>query len=160
MFCIISSGPVLRRHLARFYSAVDTYCCVGSSHQEWQAAQDQDRCPHHTASRLCRQPAHPQADRGGLRLDQGHWRPGQDQVPGAADRAIVHAGPGGVQPHAIAEAPGTRTAMTRADSVQPTINPPQTAVKPREIRKQTTKSRSKHRNPIRTVTLVTFSTAC
>ena len=24
MFCIISSGPVLRRHLARFYSAVDT----------------------------------------------------------------------------------------------------------------------------------------
>ena len=24
MFCIISSGPVLRRHLARFYAAVDT----------------------------------------------------------------------------------------------------------------------------------------
>ena len=24
MFCIISSGPVLRRHLARFYSAVDS----------------------------------------------------------------------------------------------------------------------------------------
>ena len=43
-----------------------------------------DRRPHHAARGLCREPTHPQTDRGGLRLDQDHRRPGTDQVPAAA----------------------------------------------------------------------------
>jgi transposase len=39
-----------------------------------------DRPAHHAPSRLCREPAHPQADRGGVRLDQDGCRLAQDQV--------------------------------------------------------------------------------
>ncbi|MGY2812083.1 hypothetical protein ACVIHF_008813 [Bradyrhizobium sp. USDA 4506] len=34
-----------------------------------------------SARRLCRQPAHPQADRGGIRLDQDGRRAREDQLP-------------------------------------------------------------------------------
>ena len=37
--------------------------------------------PHDAARRLCRQPAHPQAHRGGVRLDQDGRRAGEDEVP-------------------------------------------------------------------------------
>ena len=37
--------------------------------------------PHDAAQRLCRQPAHPQAHRGGVRLDQDGRRAGEDEVP-------------------------------------------------------------------------------
>jgi len=43
-----------------------------------------DRPAHHAPSWLCQEPAHPQADRGGLRLDQDRRRPAQDQVARAA----------------------------------------------------------------------------
>ena len=45
-----------------------------------------DRRPHDAAWRLCRQPAHPQAHRGGLRLDQDGRRAGQDPASAAVDR--------------------------------------------------------------------------
>ena len=44
-------------------------------------------------------PTGPQADRGGLRLDQDHRRPGQDQLPRhRPGRLGLHAGGRGVQP--------------------------------------------------------------
>ena len=38
--------------------------------------------------RLCRQPAHPKPHRGGVRLDQDHRRPAQDQVPRRRPRRL------------------------------------------------------------------------
>jgi transposase len=50
-----------------------------------------DRPEHHPASRLCHEPAHPQADRGGVRLDQDGGRSEEDPVPRAgARRPCLH----------------------------------------------------------------------
>ena len=45
-----------------------------------------DRRPHHPPSRLRGQPAHPQADRGGLRLGQDDRRAAQGELRGLAGR--------------------------------------------------------------------------
>ena len=44
------------------------------------------RRPHDAASGLCGQPAYPQADRGGLWLDEDRRRPAQDQVSRPSSR--------------------------------------------------------------------------
>ena len=66
-----------------------------------------DRRPDHPPSRLRGQPAHPQADRGGVRLDQGDRpaaaRPASRQGPG---RLAVHPGGRGLQPDPPAQAAG------------------------------------------------------
>ena len=66
-----------------------------------------DRRPHHPPSRLRGQPAHPQADRGGVRLDQGDRpaaaRPASRQGP---RRLAVHPGGRRLQPDPAAEAAG------------------------------------------------------
>ena len=51
-------------------------------HQNRQAAQDQDRWAHYASCWLRRQPALPQAHRGGVRLGQGPGRSSQDPLPG------------------------------------------------------------------------------
>ena len=66
-----------------------------------------DRRPDHAPSRLRGQPAHPQADRGGVRLDQGD-RPAA-ACPASrqgAGRLAVHAGGRRLQPDPAAQAAG------------------------------------------------------
>jgi hypothetical protein len=80
--------------------------------QDRQAAQDQDRWPHHAPSRLCREPAHPQAHRGELRLDQDRRRPGQDPPPRPRACGVdVHAHRGRLQPDPAAQAAGGGAVM-------------------------------------------------
>ena len=68
-----------------------------------------DRRPHDAACRLRGQPAHPQADRGGLRLDQDRRRPGEDQVPRRRPRRMgLHLRRRRLQSGAAAEAAGRR----------------------------------------------------
>ena len=68
-----------------------------------------DRRPDHPPSRLRGEPAHPQADRGGVRLDQGGRpaaaRPASRQ---GAGRLAVHPGGRGLQPDPAAQAAGGR----------------------------------------------------
>ena len=53
------------------------------------------------------EPAHPQADRGGLRLDQDGGRSGEDQFPGHRSRRLgLHLRRCGLQSHPTAEAAG------------------------------------------------------
>ena len=66
------------------------------------------RPPDRAPSRLPGEPAGAQADRGGVRLDQDHRRPGQDQLPRhRPGRLVLHAGGGGVQPDPPAQAAGS-----------------------------------------------------
>ena len=66
-----------------------------------------DRRAHDAAWRLRRQPAHPQAHRGGLRLDQDGGRPGEDEVPWRrSGRLRLHLRRRGLQSRAIAQAAG------------------------------------------------------
>ena len=53
-----------------------------AQNSQWPALGD--RRAHHPPPRLCAQPAHPQADRGGVRLDQDGGRPAEDQLRGLA----------------------------------------------------------------------------
>ena len=69
----------LRRRRLRQRTALDerdAACCA-----EHQRPQLGDRRAHDPPRRLCRQPAHPQAHRGGIRLDQDDRRAREDQVP-------------------------------------------------------------------------------
>ena len=60
------------------------------------------RWPHHAPSRLCDQPAHAQAHRGSVRLDQDGGRSAQDASSRhGAGRLDVHLGGSGVQRRAI-----------------------------------------------------------
>ena len=75
--------------------------------QNTQRALVGDRRPHDATRRLRRQPAHPQADRGGLRLDQDGRRPGEDQVPRPRARRMgLHLRSRRLQSGAAAEAAG------------------------------------------------------
>jgi len=49
--------------------------------EAWRRAPDRRRWPHHPACGLCRKPSLPQADRGGVRLDQGTGWPRKGQGP-------------------------------------------------------------------------------
>jgi transposase len=63
--------------------------------------------PHDATLGLCGQPAHPQADRGGLRLDQDDRRPGANQVPRPRARRMgLHLRGRSLQSGAAAEASG------------------------------------------------------
>ena len=63
--------------------------------------------PHDAACRLRDQPAHPQTDRGGVRLDQNHRRTGEDQVQRQRPcRMGFHLRGGRLQSSAVAEADG------------------------------------------------------
>ena len=71
-----------------------------------------DRRPDHAPSRLCGQPADPQADRGELRLDQDRGRPAQDPPPRhRAGRLAVHPDRDRLQPDPAAQAAGGRLIM-------------------------------------------------
>ena len=60
------------------------------------------------------QPAHPQADRGNLRLGQGPGRPAEDKVPGPSPgRGVIRPCLGRLQPHPTTQAAGGGAAMTR-----------------------------------------------
>jgi hypothetical protein len=64
-----------------------------------------DRSAHHAPSRLCQEPAHPQADRGGVLLDQDRRRPAPDQVARPAQgRLELHLRRGRLQSGAGAQA--------------------------------------------------------
>ncbi len=63
--------------------------------QDRQATQNQDRPPRHAPPRRRRQPADAKAERGGVRLGQGHWRTGQNHVPGPATVQTIQRYPEG-----------------------------------------------------------------
>ena len=72
-----------------------------------------DRPAHHPASRLCHEPAHPQADRGGVRLDQDGGRSEEDPVPRAgARRPGLHLRSRRLQSGAAAQAVGRSLPVT------------------------------------------------
>ena len=76
-------------------------------HAEQQEAPLPHRRPHHAPCWLRGQPARPQADRGGVRLDEDDGRPAQDPAPWhRAGRLDVHLRHGRLQPRAPAEAAG------------------------------------------------------
>ena len=66
-----------------------------------------DRRPHDAARGLRSEPTHPQTDRGSLRLDQDHRRPGSNQVPRPRARRMgLHLRRRRLQSGAVAEALG------------------------------------------------------
>src|SRR6202022_29069 len=65
--------------------------------------------------RLCREPAYPQADRGGLRLDEDRGGAAQDQISGLCTRRLgphLCGGPLQPDPRAEADRGGTMSAST------------------------------------------------
>lgn len=56
-------------------------CCPEHLRYRKGQANIRHRRPHHPSSRLCRQPAGPQTDRGSVRLGQGQCGAPKDQVP-------------------------------------------------------------------------------
>ena len=102
----------LRQRRLRQRTALDERdAACGAEHQQSTLG---DRRPDDAPSRLCRQPAHPQADRGGVRLDQDGRRPGEDQVPGRRPRRLrLHLRRSRLQSRPTAEAaPGGRVMAT------------------------------------------------
>ena len=80
---------------------------VTPSGTKYQRPQLRDRQAHDTARRLCRQPAHPQADRGGIRLDQDDRLSAEGEVPWPRPRRMgIHLCGGRLQSGAAAEAHG------------------------------------------------------
>src|SRR5271170_6587868 len=74
----------------------------GAEHQRPEFG---DRRTHDAARRLCRQSAHPQAHRRGVRLDQDGGQAGEDEVPRSRPRRVgLHLRCGGLQSGSIAEA--------------------------------------------------------
>jgi transposase len=75
-----------------------------------------DRRPDDPSSRLCRQLAHPETHRGGLRVDQDGRRPAQDQIPRRRPRRLrFHLRRSRLQPRPAAEAaPGGRVMASQA----------------------------------------------
>jgi hypothetical protein len=72
------------------------------------------RPPHQPASRLCQEPAHPQADRGGVRLDQDGRRPEEDPLfAGDAGRPRLHLRGCRLQSGAAAKALGEKVSEKR-----------------------------------------------
>jgi hypothetical protein len=66
-------------------------CCPEHLRYRKGQANIRHRRPHHPSSRLCRQPAGPQTDRGSVRLGQGQCGAPKDQVPEPGQSAIpVH----------------------------------------------------------------------
>ena len=87
------AGPRAERHPAR--------------HPEHVRPALGDRRSDHAPSRLCREPARAQADRGGVRLDQDGGRPQEDPASRhRAGRLAVHADRGRLQPGPAPQAAG------------------------------------------------------
>ena len=92
-----------------------------------------DRRPDHASSGLRREPAHPQADRGRVRLDQGGGPAAACPASRQGSRRLaIHPGGGGLQPDpATQAAPGVRTKAVNRDLYsphdpsrpRPTVNP-------------------------------------
>ncbi|MCP1545775.1 transposase [Methylorubrum extorquens] len=120
-----------------------------------QGAQDRPRRPYDAPCRLRDQPALPQADRGGLRLDQSAGGAEEGQAARAGQgRGAVHLRGGRLQPRAPAQAAGTAGRLTGRH--RPPARQPGGQRRPSPVRQ----NRSDDKNHLRHRQIRTSAAAC